>query len=558
MTREASNRRKDEPSDQVTDIDQVNNADAEPQIQHLSSHAVLASHQSSKESQQRELPTEQAREESAGPIAKEDYSTFTVGQKRAIILAGSFAGWFSPMTGSIYFPALSLIANDLNVSDSQINVTVTTYLIIQGLAPMMIAGFSDKAGRRPAYIICFTIYMIANLALALQNSYVALLVLRMLQSAGSSGTIALANGLVGDCITSSERGQYIAWASLASILGPTVSPIIGGLLVQYLDWHWIFWFLLILSSATFVPLFLFLPETCRNIVGDASVPPPWSSWNLTDSIRHRHRAQNGLQVDPEKLDKLRANYKLTIPNPISTLVAMTDLETALILLATGLAMSLYYALSTGVSDVFSKVYGFDELHISLIFISIGGGSIVAAFSTGFLVDWNYRRHAKRLNFPIVKNRQTDLSDFPIELARVQIGLPILICGALVTIGYGWMLDHKVSLAGPIVLLALFGYCISAGFQVLNVLMLDIYPGQPATATAANNFFRCLLGAAASAAITPMGNAMGRGWAYTILAVLFLLSCLGPLVAVKYGMKWRREKKAKEARMQRVKDEKGSG
>ena len=63
---------------------------------------------------------------------------------------------------------------------------------------MMIAGFSDKAGRRPAYFICFTIYIIANLALALQDNYVALLILRMLQAAGSSGTVSLANGMVGD------------------------------------------------------------------------------------------------------------------------------------------------------------------------------------------------------------------------------------------------------------------------------------------------------------------------------------------------------------------------
>lgn len=103
---------------------------------------------------------------------------------------------------------------------------------------MMIAGFSDKAGRRLAYFICFIIYIIANLALALQNNYIALLILRMLQSAGSSGTVALAYGVVGDLVTSSERGQYVAFASLGSILGPTLSPVLGGIISQYAGWHW--------------------------------------------------------------------------------------------------------------------------------------------------------------------------------------------------------------------------------------------------------------------------------------------------------------------------------
>ena len=40
-------------------------------------------------------------------VASEDFSVFTVPQKRAIILAGSFIGWFSPMSGSIYYPALN-------------------------------------------------------------------------------------------------------------------------------------------------------------------------------------------------------------------------------------------------------------------------------------------------------------------------------------------------------------------------------------------------------------------------------------------------------------------
>jgi MFS family permease len=98
---------------------------------------------------------------------------------------------------------------------------------------MLTAGFSDSAGRRPAYVLCFSLYLVANLGLALQNSYPALMVLRCLQSAGSSGTIALANGVVGDIVTSAERGQYIAFTSISSVLGPTLSPVLGGVISQY-------------------------------------------------------------------------------------------------------------------------------------------------------------------------------------------------------------------------------------------------------------------------------------------------------------------------------------
>ena len=263
----------------------------------------------------------------------------------------------------------------------------------------------------------------------------------------------------------------------------------------------IFWFLLILSTAAFIPLVLFLPETCRKIVGNGSIPPPRASWNISDHIRFKNRAKKGIPIDEQKMAELRKNYRITIPNPIGTLVVLTDLEAGLILISTGLALACFYAISAGASNAFQTVYGFDELQISLMFLPIGGGSLISAFTTGRLVDWNYRRHAKRLDFPVHKNRQTDLSDFPIELARMQIGLPLLWLGAATIIGYGWLLDHKVSLAGPIVMLFLMGYCIIAGFQVLNVLMIDIYPGQPAVATAANNVTRCLLGAAASAAVS---------------------------------------------------------
>ncbi len=59
---------------------------------------------------------------------------------------------------------------------------------------MMVADFSQKAGRRPAYFVCFIVYILSNLFLSIQNNYVALLILRMVQAAGSSGFIVLSQG----------------------------------------------------------------------------------------------------------------------------------------------------------------------------------------------------------------------------------------------------------------------------------------------------------------------------------------------------------------------------
>lgn len=62
-------------------------------------------------------------------VDQEDYSVFTVSQKRAIVAAASLASFYSPLSSSIYFPALETIASSLGVSTSKVDITVTTYLV---------------------------------------------------------------------------------------------------------------------------------------------------------------------------------------------------------------------------------------------------------------------------------------------------------------------------------------------------------------------------------------------------------------------------------------------
>jgi MFS family permease len=93
----------------------------------------------------------------------------------------------------------------------------------------VIAGTSDHGGRRPSFLICFSIYIVANIGLALQTNYVALLILRCVQAAGSSATIALSMAVVADIATSAERGSYTGYATAGILIGPAFGPTLGGI-----------------------------------------------------------------------------------------------------------------------------------------------------------------------------------------------------------------------------------------------------------------------------------------------------------------------------------------
>lgn len=83
-------------------------------------------------------------------------------------------------------------------------------------------------------------------------------------------------------------------------------------------------------------------------------------------------------------------------------------------------------------------------------------------------------------------------------------------------------------------------------------MVDIYPGKPSIATAANNFVRCELGAAYSAALLPLVERVGWGWAYTILAGMYMGFAPMLLLIMARGPGWRRVRKEKAEKRKVVK------
>ena len=87
------------------------------------------------------------------------YSVFSDRQRKFIVFMVACAGFFSPLSANIYFPALNALSRDLKVSNELINLTLTSYMIFQGLAPTVFGDLADMTGRRPAYILGFIIYI---------------------------------------------------------------------------------------------------------------------------------------------------------------------------------------------------------------------------------------------------------------------------------------------------------------------------------------------------------------------------------------------------------------
>ncbi len=82
-----------------------------------------------------------------------------------------------------------------------ISLTITVYMIVQGLAPSFWGPLSDTKGRRVTFIGTFAVYLVSNIGLALSKDYVSLMVFRGVQAAGSAATISIGSSLSFTCPT---------------------------------------------------------------------------------------------------------------------------------------------------------------------------------------------------------------------------------------------------------------------------------------------------------------------------------------------------------------------
>ncbi|KAI0444623.1 major facilitator superfamily domain-containing protein [Xylaria telfairii] len=462
------------------------------------------------------------------------YSAFSPRQKKGTIALVAFAGWFSSLSSFIYFPAIPFMAADLGVSTEKINLTVTAYLIASGIFPSLVGEAADNLGRRPVLVVTLIFYVAANVGLALQSSFGLLFFLRVVQSAGISGSYAVTYGVVGDLFPPAERGGYAGVVSFVLNTPPSVGPIISGLLMARWDWRAIFWFLSAISPICLVLVVLFLPETSRKIVGDGTLLPGTANRALVPILTPKQRRKES--SPPSKNSK-----RFYFPNPLKPLALLRRPNTAIVVGSVGVWYTVYSCLQASLSSLFTQIYRVSGLVSGLTYIPFGVACAISAFGTGKILDADYRRTAAKYGSSVEKSKSHNLDNFPIEEARLRsLKYSLLVCGLLI-VGYGWLLEYRVNIAAPLVFQFFIGLSIQGVFTALSTLLVDTHPDVSSTAQAASNLIRAELAAGGLALLDLILQGIGSGWTFVLFAVIGLLSIPWLYFLQLKGLKWRQKK-----------------
>lgn len=157
----------------------------------------------------RTIPLEEGLRRPSTNDTEPPYHVYSQRQKWTIVSLVSLAGCLSPLSSNAYFPAATAIASDLRVTECLIGLTITVYMIVQGIAPLPLGAVSDNKGRRLVIIASLAVFAVINLGLSFTSSYPMLLSLRGLQAAGSAAAVSISAGVIADIVSPNERGKFM-------------------------------------------------------------------------------------------------------------------------------------------------------------------------------------------------------------------------------------------------------------------------------------------------------------------------------------------------------------
>jgi len=212
--------------------------------------------------------------------------TMTPRRLTLILILGSLAA-LGPLSIDMYLPAFPDMSRSFDASASLIQLSLTACMLGMALGQLIVGPLSDVRGRKRPLMVALLAYLFASLACAMAPTIEVLIALRFIQGAAGASGIVISRAIVRDLFDGPELTRFFAALSLVNGTAPILAPVIGGQLLRFGDWHFVFYLLAILSTMMLLAVALRLPETLpleRRVEGNLTTTLKTFGRLLTDRV----------------------------------------------------------------------------------------------------------------------------------------------------------------------------------------------------------------------------------------------------------------------------------
>jgi DHA1 family bicyclomycin/chloramphenicol resistance-like MFS transporter len=166
-----------------------------------------------------------------------------------------------PLAVHLFMPVISAVKTALGVSSAIAQLTFSVSLFGMAFATLVYGSLSDRYGRRPLLLSGLVLFLIGSALSAIASSVSFLILGRLVQAVGAGCGITLVRAIAQDVYGANRLIKAIAYLTMAYTLGPMLSPMLGGFLVDTLGWRSVFVFALAFGTAITAVAYLVIFES---------------------------------------------------------------------------------------------------------------------------------------------------------------------------------------------------------------------------------------------------------------------------------------------------------
>jgi EmrB/QacA subfamily drug resistance transporter len=165
------------------------------------------------------------------------------------------------LDGTVLATALPAMARTFRADPLHMNVALTSYLLTLAMFIPASGRIADRFGSRTVFRAAIGVFTLGSIACAQAPNLASLVAARMLQGAGGAMMSPVGRLVMLRAVSKSDLVRAMAWLMIPATIGPIVGPPVGGFLVTYLSWHWIFYINVPIGIAGIILVTRFIEQT---------------------------------------------------------------------------------------------------------------------------------------------------------------------------------------------------------------------------------------------------------------------------------------------------------